>query len=108
MPQQKTNSNRHTGKVLVLGQGARSFLSVIRSLGRKGLCVHVGWCPADSSALCSKYIDKIHRIPAYKLEDDSWKKALISILKHERCDLVIPCNDQCLIPLKKHRQELER
>ena len=38
------------GKVLVLGQGTSSFLTVIRSLGRQKIEVHVGWCPSDCPA----------------------------------------------------------
>ncbi len=43
------------GKVLVLGEDTRSFLAVIRSLGRAGLSVHTAWCPLNSPALRSKY-----------------------------------------------------
>ena len=57
MLSKKENRN---GKVLVLGDDDRSFLTVIRSLGRKNICVHVGWCPSASFALHSKYIKKIH------------------------------------------------
>jgi protein-tyrosine-phosphatase/predicted ATP-grasp superfamily ATP-dependent carboligase len=94
------------GKVLVLGEDARAFLSVIRSLGRKGIEVHVAWCPRDALALRSRYIRRIHSLPAYSLNDDSWKRELIDLCARERYDLVIPCNDQTLIPLQKHRDEL--
>jgi len=35
----------------VLGQEDRAFLAVVRSLGRRGIDVHVAWCPADAVAL---------------------------------------------------------
>ena len=35
-------------KVLVLGHDSQSFLSVIRSLGRAGIEVHVAWHQPDS------------------------------------------------------------
>lgn len=94
-------------KVLILGEDTRSFLAVIRSFGRKNFEVHVGWCPKGSLALHSKYISKVHEIPEYSPNDDSWMKTLIKILKLEKFDLVIPCNDQCIIPLQKNRRLLE-
>lgn len=98
--------SRDRGKVLVLGEDARAFLTVIRSLGRKGIEVHVAWCPQDALALRSKYIRRIHNLPAYSTNDDAWKRELISLCRTERFDLVIPCNDQTLIPLQTHRDEL--
>jgi hypothetical protein len=99
-------SSARGGKVLVLGEDARAFLSVIRSLGRRGIEVHVAWCPRNALALRSRYIRRIHSLPAYLVEDDAWKRALIDLCAREQFDLVIPCNDQTLIPLQKHRDEL--
>ena len=59
MISKKENRN---GKVLVLGDDDRSFLTVVRSFGRQNINVHVGWCPSASFALHSKYIKKIHII----------------------------------------------
>ena len=95
-------------KVLILGEDTRSFLGVIRSLGRKGIEVHVAWCPNDSLALYSKYIKKNHYLPQFSQLDNSWINSLIELLKTEQFDLVIACNDQTLIPLQKHRSELEK
>ena len=104
----KQTNDQATAKVLVLGDDIRSFLTVIRSLGRRGLSVHIGWHPPDSPALSSRYVSKVHFIPPFSLDDDAWKNKLISIMQNERFDLVIPCNDQSLIPIQKHRKELER
>jgi hypothetical protein len=32
------------GQALIPGTDNRAFLTVIRSLGRKNICMHVGWC----------------------------------------------------------------
>ena len=101
-------SNKCHGKVLVLGNDNRSFLTVIRSLGRKNICVHVGWCAKNLYALKSRYISKVHEIPGFSLDNDHWKTALIDLLKSERFDLVVPCNDSTIIPLQTHRVELEK
>ena len=95
------------GKVMVLGNDNRSFLSVCRSLGRKSICVHVGWCDKDLPALKSKYIHKYQHIPLYSINNNHWKNVFISILKKEKYDLVIPCNDQSIIPLQKYKKEFE-
>jgi hypothetical protein len=50
----------YSGRVLVLGSDTRSFLAVVRSLGRAGLEVHVAWCPLQSASLRSRYIAAIH------------------------------------------------
>jgi len=50
-------------KVLVLGFSTPAFLSVIRSLGRAKIEVHVAWYKQDSLALYSKYVYLAHSIP---------------------------------------------
>jgi protein-tyrosine-phosphatase/predicted ATP-grasp superfamily ATP-dependent carboligase len=96
-----------TGRVLVLGSDTRSFLSVVRSLGRRGLEVHAGWCPSDAPASRSTYIHAAHDIPRFRRDDDRWKRVLLPLLRSKRFDLVIPCNDPSLLPLQAHREEIE-
>ncbi len=73
------------GKVLVLGQGTSSFLTVVRSLGRQGIKVHVGWCPPDCPALKSRYVARFHAIPPYT-SDGEWKRRLIELMEQEHFD----------------------
>lgn len=94
-------------KALVLGDDIRSFLSVIRSLGRGGIEVHIGWHPPDSEALWSRYVTEAHALPAYDAADPRWKDALIELMDRHGFDLVVPCSDPSLFPLQKHRAELE-
>lgn len=99
-----------TGKVLVLGsdfKNYRSCLTIIRSLGRQGLEVHLGWC-SDDVALSSKYVARAHDIPSYSPIDDSWKKELISIVQKENFDLIVPVNEQASTPLETHRADFEQ
>ena len=93
------------GKVLVLGDGMTSLLSVIRSLGRKGVEVHSAWCAADCPALRSRYLATRHHLPL-PATDGAWKPALDDLLRRERFDLVIPTNEQSMRPLQLNRQEL--
>ena len=94
------------GNVLVMGAGTRAFLSVIRSLGRAGINVHVAWVPADDVALSSRYITEIHHIPFYSPLNGAWLDSLKELLRSRRFDLVIPCDDTRIIPLQLHRTQL--
>lgn len=100
-------TNLNTGKVLILGNDTRVTLAVVRSLGRRGLDVHVGWHDENSPALASRYICATHYIPPFESTDDTWKKTLTTLLRDENFDCVIPCNDPTLIPLQLYRSEFE-
>ena len=91
--------------MLVLGDGMTYFLSVVRSLGRKGIEVHTGWCAVDSPALRSRYVTVRHDLP-FPEPDGAWKPALLDLMRRERFDLVMPTNEQSMRPLQQHRKEL--
>ena len=94
-------------KVLILGHGTRSFLSVIRSLGRKGIIVHAANPSPEDIALSSKYIKKYFLLPPFS-EIERWKSEVISIVKKEKYDLVIPTDDAPIILLQQIRSEIEK
>jgi hypothetical protein len=76
----------------VLGSDTRSFLSVIRSLGRGRVQVHVAWHHADTPALRSRYVCAAHVLPPYDEQSEAWKTALIALMRREAFDLVLPCD----------------
>ena len=96
-----------TGKVLVLGDNYRVVLPIVRSLGRKGLKVHVAWCPPDSPALRSKYVACTHSLPAYAPDDDAWCTALRELGSRERFDLIIPSTEFENLACQSRRAALE-
>lgn len=98
---------KYGGNVLVLGHGDRAFLTVIRSLGRAGLNVHVAMCAADDIALKSRYVTQWHDVPAYQAGGDAWINAIEALLEAIEFQLVIPCEDQAVIPLQHYRQRLQ-
>jgi hypothetical protein len=79
----------------------------VRSLGRRGLEVHVAWCPLDAPALRSRHIHSVHRLPAYSPSNRRWLDALLHLLRSTPFDLVLPCHDSGLLPLHAHRAEVE-
>jgi protein-tyrosine-phosphatase/predicted ATP-grasp superfamily ATP-dependent carboligase len=102
----KGRTNNPRGKILVVGGGPTTFLSIIRSFGRKGFAVHTANDSTTDLALYSRYITKAHRISpsshAVRRKSD-----IIQIMREEQFDLVIPVGDQNVIPFQMFRSEYE-
>jgi len=96
-----------SGKALVLGDDTRSFLATVRSLGRQGIAVHVAPTNFRSIALRSRYIAAVHDLPPWMGDGGAWLGAMEALLRRERFDLVIPCDETTLLPLQRHRTQLE-
>ncbi len=103
-----TKESQSQGKVLVLGIDDRSALTVIRSLGRKGIIVHLGKDVPFSICELSKYTRKVISLPNSGSDPDSWVQELAAHLEREKYDLVIPTADNYLVLAVKHRQKLEK
>ena len=98
-------------KALVLGtdfKNYRSCLTIIRSLGRKGIRVHLGWSHHEDIARYSKYITVFHELPAYTTENSYWKDELIALIEKEKFDFVVPVNEQASTPLELHHGDFEK
>ncbi|AOU98511.1 hypothetical protein BI364_11600 [Acidihalobacter yilgarnensis] len=93
-------------KVLVLGDDTRSFLSIVRSLGRQGLEVHASPFNFRAPALKSRYIKRIHWLPYYLGDGSEWLNAIKQLLLKESYKLIIPCDERTLLPLHWHRDEI--
>lgn len=88
--------------VLVLGDDVRSFLSIVKSLGEKGLIIDC--CSEDhtSHALRSRYLNKKYSLPPYDLNVSKWVSSLKDLLLNNRYSLIIPCNDRSIIPIMEN------
>ncbi len=95
------------GKVLVLGDDTRSFLAIVRSLGRQGVAVHAAPANFAAPALRSRHIAAIHRLPPYMGDGAEWLAAVEALLVAERFEMVIPCDETTLLPFWHHRARLE-
>lgn len=96
-----------SGKALVLGDDTRSFLATVRSLGRQRIAVHAAPANFRSPTLHSRYIAAVHDLPPWMGDGAEWLRAMQVLLRAERFDLVIPCNETTLLPLQRHRVQLE-
>lgn len=92
--------------VLVLGDDLRSFLSVARSLGEKGIAVDCCSLDHGAPALRSRYLRIQYRFPPYGLDPKAWIRKFISILEKNQYDLVIPTSDVFILPLVAHAELL--
>lgn len=108
MPNARAAVTERSAKVLVLGRGTGAFLSVIRSLGRAGLEVHVGWESQGAPALRSRYVHRVHRIASADQRARDRVSQLISLMRRERFDMVMPTNEAGLRALHENSAELER
>ncbi len=99
-------SNRLSGKVLVLGSDFKNYrtcLAIVRSLGRAGLEIHLGWHAADEIAGFSRYVVKKLPLPPYSPDNENWHEILTAILRQEKYDLVIPANEQACAPIERNK-----
>lgn len=92
--------------VLVFGDDTRSFLATVRSLGRRGVRVHVAPHSLQSPALRSRHIFKVHRIPYYLGDGTEWLAAVQQVLQAESIGVVLACEERALLPLMRHREAL--
>lgn len=91
-------------QALVLGEDLRSFLTVVRSLGRQHIAVDAAPLQWSMPALRSRYIRQRVALPPYSRSDSAWVDAMRQVLARARYDLVIPCDDRTIIPLMRHRE----
>lgn len=91
------------GRTLVFGDDTRSFLAIVRSLGRAGIDVHAA--PADfaSPALTSRYLSKVHRLPPFVGDGADWCTKIEALLSREPFDLIIPCDERTILPFDQYR-----
>jgi len=92
-------------KVLVLGRDTRTILAIARSLGRRNIEVHVGWCLATAPALRSRFVRCVHAIGEYSPQRTNWSKALRALVIEEEFDLVIPATEAAACALHRHRDQ---
>lgn len=93
--------------VLVTDASRGSAISIIRSLGRKGIRV----IAADSSRNCpgfhSRYTHETLVYPAPETAPFEFVDFLLDAVKHKEIDLIIPVTDAIILPLSEARKQFE-
>jgi len=94
-------------KVLVLDGMAPSSLAITRSLGRKGLHIHVGEVCKPNIASYSKYVKKYVRYSSPMDNPEYFVKDLIEIVKQEKYDALIPATEETTLLISKNMQTFQ-
>lgn len=92
--------------VLVLGEDSRSFLSVIRSLGRAGFCVHVVCYDRTSIALKSKYIQAAYFYNYQSYNPEQWQQNVLALIQRYQYQVIFPCDERSIYPLYQLRGQI--
>ncbi|WP_434362070.1 ATP-grasp domain-containing protein [Parasalinivibrio latis] len=92
--------------VLVLGEDTRSFLTVVRSLGKAGFDVYVVCYLRNSPALKSQYIKQAFFYNYQSSTQEDWNNNILALVHRYRFDLVLPCDERAAYPLWQMRQSL--
>ncbi len=95
------------GRVLVLGEESRIILPIIRSLGRRRVEVHLGWCPPQELALRSRYLAEVHELGTFEDAIRSPDR-LVALLSGTQFDLVVPATEPAVLALETNRARLEQ
>jgi protein-tyrosine-phosphatase/predicted ATP-grasp superfamily ATP-dependent carboligase len=93
------------GRALVLGDDGRACLTVVRSLGRRGVEVILGHQDPEALARWSRHVAWAVALPPTDRRKESWKQHVKGLLDRERFDAVIPTTDTALIPLMELASE---
>ncbi|MDP2902547.1 MAG: ATP-grasp domain-containing protein [Methylovulum sp.] len=94
--------------ILVLDGEEFSTLSIVRSLGRKGLTITVA--ATDDKAICrySKYTQHFFTYPDPLTATEGFTQTIIKKLTEQNYTLLIPVTELTTLPLAKIRQQIEQ
>ncbi len=99
----QNRTTARSGRVLVIGDDAQSFLAIVRSLGRKGLEVHAAPFDWHAPALKSRFVAATHHLPRIEPDTCAWFEAVQALDATYAYDLIIPCSERSLLPLWQSR-----
>lgn len=85
--------------VLILGSDTRSFLSCVRSFGRKGFQVYVAECN-DAITLKSKYIYENVDLGDFGNDHDEWCLNFAALIKKINFALILPVDDPSILKMR--------
>jgi predicted ATP-grasp superfamily ATP-dependent carboligase len=95
-------------RALVLGDDLGIYLAVVRSLGRRGIEVHLVAADDEAPGNESRYVSQLRTLPPYRSGPEEWVSALKALVAAGDYRLVLPCSDSDLILLERHADEIGR
>ena len=95
-------------RALILGDDIGIFLAVARSLGRRGIEVHVAPSDLHAPGLASRYIAAVPILPPYHEAPEAWLDAIRALIAEHDYRLILPCSDAGLAILAHHSGRLGR
>lgn len=93
-------------KALVFGDDTGPCLAVARSLGRRGVEVHLTTTSSYGAAWRSRYVSATHALPLYTNLGCDWLERVQELVAEHSFSLLVPTSDSSLTQLLRHREEL--
>jgi predicted ATP-grasp superfamily ATP-dependent carboligase/thymidylate kinase len=94
-------------RVLVTDAARGSAVSIIRSLGRRGMHVIAADSNARSPGFSSRYTAEQLRYPPPDESPEEMVEALLAAARARRIDLIVPATDETILPLAAARERFE-
>ncbi len=94
--------------VLVTDGHFRKTLAVVRSLGRKGICVTVGERTFLNTSFFSKYCHRHLAYPSPRRSPDQFIEFLLKEIKNNDYDCLLPMEEETLLLLAKYHSEISQ
>jgi len=107
MSRHNAQDARSRDKVLVIGDDGRITLPIVRSLGRKGIVVHLASSNEHDPGIRSRFLKKRYDIGSYRRDDDTWKHRLLELCQRENYTLILPATEAAVFACHQHRHDLD-
>jgi predicted ATP-grasp superfamily ATP-dependent carboligase/thymidylate kinase len=98
---------RHHATVLVTDASRGSAVSIIRSLGRRGMHVIAADSASRSPGFSSTYAGGRLRYPSPAESPEAVVDVLLAAARERRVDLIVPVTDETVVPLAAARERFE-
>lgn len=93
--------------ILITGASRRACLTIVRSLGRKGLKVCVGDHVSSATTFLSKYCSEKFLYPNPQKNPKGYFDAILSKIKTGKYEVLMPVHDFEIFPLLKNKEKIE-
>jgi len=102
VPQVLTRSSR----VLILGDDARTVLPIARSLGRRGVEIHLAWTTRSGILTSSRYVHRTHEAVLDPGDAEATLSLLNRVIEQNGIEAVFPATENATVFLCRHRDQL--